>query len=1451
MIALLLPLIFITFDTVKASSTEVSIDYYGSPYIFDTALVPGTQFTVNMSLNYVEPDLLWAYQLALSFNPDVLHGVSVENGPFMGSNGGTVMVFPGKGFNNTEGTMGIFSACLYPVEKFPEGGSDEFGALCIITFEVVGHGGSPITMGAGYPVGLTGLANRTGHWMINKKDNPESFVDGYFDNRPAIYVDPRETRNVPIGDSFTVGINVANITDLYSLSFYMEWNASLLNATSIAEGDFLSGQPEGTSFSYEINNEAGYIHVLCTTKGDYPGVSGSGTLASVTFIVEEEGKSSLNLYDTSLLDSTLQPINHAIGDGWFDNVIVRDIAVSRVTPFPTVVEPGELVTINVTVWNLGELSEIFNVTAYYDDNSIGKKTDISLEDGTATNLTFIWDTTGVGRGKYLIKAVASTVPKETNTMNNVFTDGPVIIIGTIYVDARNVGDPQEDGTPEHPFDKIQEGIDAANTRDTILVANETYHENVVLDEEVSLVGENKDITIIDGIVSVTASNVTIQGFTIYDRIGLPPSQIPILNVTIRQNILLNGGVFIYDPHPPAQYCNHTIVQNLISNARYGIYVGSWGNKIIGNILIDNDVGILVGGENTTVLDNQVEGGEVGIHLESRDNTLSGNTILNNKFNFGCPVRLNYRGVYPNNIDASNTINGRPIYFVVNQSNIQVNPTSYPNAGYLALVNCENVTVKDFTLSGNGQGILLQGGEGNTLVNNTLFNNVVGLQVLSTSRNELENNSISDSGLGLWLTKSSLNTIAYNRLRNNTRSILDDLSVYTQSCYGFLRYSQGSASGALNLAYSSSNLIIGNNMTDSDVGIFMYGSSNNTLRNNAMNNNILNFAVELHGLFSQFCHDIDDSNTVDGKPIIYWVNQHGRQVPDTAGYVAIINSSDIIVRNLQISNNLPGILILSSNNTVVDSNKIIDCPAGIVLEQTVDQIPPTRVYPSFNVTVSNNTASGCGVAILLWSGDHHIVSMNDISSNLAGIYVRSAEHNLISGNTVTNCTDFWGLDIPHESWWVYSPVVYGGASGICIESSNNTVVGNTISYNWLGISVGVISGRGNNTIYHNNFINNTMQFAPSPYYLSENFWDNGFEGNYWSNYAGVDSDHDGIGDIWQSVGQDNTDYYPLFGRFSIFSTSLGYHVNVISNSTIEHFEYFESNSSIRMRVSNMTASQTHGFCRITIPHTLMDVNRISVVIDDGLTKVLNPNYSLLDNGTHRWIYFAYQHSAHEVVIRSLLDTTPPVITIASPEDKTYAVNDVPLTFTVSESTSWIGYSLDGQANITITGNTVLTGLVDGTHYVIVYANDTFGNIGASSTVYFTVDTTPPVITIVSPVDKTYESSTVPLNFTINEPKSWIGYSLDGQANITITGNTTLSGLSDGSHSIIVYARDDAGNTGVSDIVYFTIDISESEPFPLWIVAAVVIIAAAGVALLIYFIKTRKISQNHSNEITVSE
>jgi N-acetylneuraminic acid mutarotase len=121
------------------------------------------------------------------------------------------------------------------------------------------------------------------------------------------------------------------------------------------------------------------------------------------------------------------------------------------------------------------------------------------------------------------------------------------------------------------------------------------------------------------------------------------------------------------------------------------------------------------------------------------------------------------------------------------------------------------------------------------------------------------------------------------------------------------------------------------------------------------------------------------------------------------------------------------------------------------------------------------------------------------------------------------------------------------------------------------------------------------------------------------------------------------------------------------------------------------------------------------------------------------------------------------------------------------------------------------------------------------------TVPPLVVVVSPESKTYNMSSVSLKFAVNKPAAWIGYSLDGHDNVTITGNTTLTGLSNGLHNLTVYTKDAFENVGASETVYFII-AEESEPFPTtWIVGAAALIAVGGAAALVYFRKTRKTTE----------
>jgi N-acetylneuraminic acid mutarotase len=122
---------------------------------------------------------------------------------------------------------------------------------------------------------------------------------------------------------------------------------------------------------------------------------------------------------------------------------------------------------------------------------------------------------------------------------------------------------------------------------------------------------------------------------------------------------------------------------------------------------------------------------------------------------------------------------------------------------------------------------------------------------------------------------------------------------------------------------------------------------------------------------------------------------------------------------------------------------------------------------------------------------------------------------------------------------------------------------------------------------------------------------------------------------------------------------------------------------------------------------------------------------------------------------------------------------------------------------------------------------------------TQDNVPPELLVLSPENKTYDTNMLQLTFTVNESGSWIRYKLDESTVVEVDGNTTINGLSSGSHNLTVYATDDAGNTNASQTIHFTIMMGEQESFPtaLVIAASGVSIVIVGIGLLVYF-KKRK-------------
>jgi len=227
------------------------------------------------------------------------------------------------------------------------------------------------------------------------------------------------------GSTFTVEIWIRGVVDLAGIEFKLGYNTTVLTATTITYGDIFGA----TYFPLisTIDDVNGFCFYGIREQFGEPGFNGDGRVVIITFSVDSLGGSALHLYETKLGDSKgpPMPIVHVALDGFFSNVGVHDIAVTSVTPDPTEVDVGDSVTINVTVANQGDYNETFDVTVYYDNTTIETETDISLENGTSTTLTFTWDTTGVAKGTYTIKAEAILDLDEDTADNTREAENPV------------------------------------------------------------------------------------------------------------------------------------------------------------------------------------------------------------------------------------------------------------------------------------------------------------------------------------------------------------------------------------------------------------------------------------------------------------------------------------------------------------------------------------------------------------------------------------------------------------------------------------------------------------------------------------------------------------------------------------------------------------------------------------------------------------------------------------------------------------------------------------------------------------------------------------------------------------------------------------------------------------------------------------------------------------------
>jgi parallel beta-helix repeat protein len=345
-----------------------------------------------------------------------------------------------------------------------------------------------------------------------------------------------------------------------------------------------------------------------------------------------------------------------------------------------------------------------------------------------------------------------------------------------------------------------------------------------------------------------------------------------------------------------------------------------------------------------------------------------------------------------------------------------------------------------------------------------------------------------------------------------------------------------------LENSSGNVITGNNVTANNyVGIWLNDSSNNIVNaNNAT-------ADSLAGIYIIF----GNGNIVSGN--IATSNEGG-------GFSIIASSNDTVSGNIATANGF-GIFLYFSSNSIVNGNdataNILD---GICLEGPGTNEPfPPEINSSSNI-VSGNNATGNGAdGIDLVGCSSNIVSANNATGNGGdGIDLLSSTDNAICGNNATaNGNGIYLQYSSNDNAINDNQVAANYWDGIyLISSSNNTIIGNNVTANKGGIS---LQNSSHNTIYHNDFVENTVQ-ASFVLTCVGNAWDDGYPsgGNYWSDYNGTDLYHgtyqnetgsDGLGDTPYPINANAgvLDNYPLMRPFSTSSAPTGYLVAAITTN----------------------------------------------------------------------------------------------------------------------------------------------------------------------------------------------------------------------------------------------------------------------------------------------------------------
>jgi PGF-pre-PGF domain-containing protein len=335
------------------------------------------------------------------------------------------------------------------------------------------------------------------------------------------------------------------------------------------------------------------------------------------------------------------------------------------------------------------------------------------------------------------------------------------------------------------------------------------------------------------------------------------------------------------------------------------------------------------------------------------------------------------GTYIENVDVNKSVsligNGYQ-----NTTIISLNP-----ADHVFEVTSNNTNINGFSIDGNSTnrtyGIYLNGypfGLSNSNISKNLFrNSQINIYANRPLNSFLLNNNIISNlnygGKGIYITYGR-NTSIY---KNNVS--LTEIGIH--------------------ISNSNNTILINNTIQNSSrKGLFIYMPYNLTLHDNNFSGSTHNFAISSTGNenIQAYMHNISSTNKVNGKPMYYWTNVESLIIPEDAGFVAVINSTNITVENLSLSNLEKGIIFAYTQSSKIKNINITEAYNNIFL-----------INSDSNIIENNNLSLSLDSLIYLSSSNENIIRYNNLTNSIKGIYLTGSSDNEIYQNFFKYNTEY--------------------------------------------------------------------------------------------------------------------------------------------------------------------------------------------------------------------------------------------------------------------------------------------------------------------------------------------------------------------------------------------------------------------------------------------------------------